>query len=70
MSSPGGGLNKPTNREGSVDLVIFERPKKHFVTDRKPKIKYFSKSKTLKDIVYLFSKNVKQDMIIMKICVH
>ena len=49
LSTPGGGLNKPTDMEGSVDLIIFERPgQKLFVTDRKPIIKYFPERKTLK----------------------
>ena len=37
LSSLGGGLNKPTDREGSVDLVIFERPKNSLSLTENPK---------------------------------
>ena len=37
LSSPGGGLNKPTDREGSMDLVIFERHKNSLSLTENPK---------------------------------
>ena len=45
---PGGGLGRPTDRD-QWNWVFLNDPKKYFATDRIPKKKYFSNSKTLKN---------------------
>ena len=63
-----GGWTWQTYRQGSAELGTSEQPKKHFATNRKPKRKYFPKSKTLKNALKntIHFAKVKHNMIIME----
>ena len=66
MQSPGGGLDKPTDRD-QRSWVFLTYQKKYFATTRTPK-KYFAKSKPIKNTLQnaIHLAKVKQDLAIME----